>query len=107
MNFLRKSAYLSSMGWPGIYSRCFSQFDGDKDSLLLDGGFSFLIVVRLIRDNWKTVIGNYPTSLIGEILFDLQDGLFRLSALPALGEDELGSRFGPVVGAQAFYWACL
>ena len=29
----------------------FSQLDGDKDSLLLDGGFSFLIVVRLIRDN--------------------------------------------------------
>ena len=61
------------MGWPGIYSICFSQFDGDKDSLLLDGGFSFLIVVRLIRDNWKAVIENYPTSLIGEIWFDLQD----------------------------------
>ena len=45
------SAYLSSMGWPGIYSKCFSRFDGDKDSLLLDGGFSFLIAVRLIRDN--------------------------------------------------------
>ena len=30
-------------------------------------------LVRLIRDNWKTVIGNYPTSLICEILFDLQD----------------------------------
>ena len=27
------------------------QLDGDTDSLLLDGGFSFLIVVRLIRDN--------------------------------------------------------
>ena len=51
----------------------FSQFDGDKDSLLLDWGFSFLIDVRLIRDNWKAVIGNYPTSLIGEIWFDLQD----------------------------------
>ena len=45
------SAYLSPMGWPGIYSRCFSQLDGDKDSLLLDGEFSFLITVRLIRDN--------------------------------------------------------
>ena len=65
--------YLSPMGCPGIYSICFSQFDGDKDSLLLDGGFSFLIAVRLIRDNWKTVIENYPTSLIGEIWFDLQD----------------------------------
>ena len=51
----------------------FSQLDGDKDSLLLDGGFSFLIAVKLIRDNWKAVIGNYPTSLIGEIWFDLQD----------------------------------
>ena len=60
-------AYLSPMGWPGIYSICFSQLDGDKDSLLLDGGFSFLIVVRLIRDNWKVVIENYPTSFIGEI----------------------------------------
>ena len=68
---VRKSAYLSPMGWPGIYSICFSQLDGDKDSLLLDKGFSFLIAVRLIRDNWKAVVGNYPTSLIGEIWFDL------------------------------------
>ena len=68
---VHKSAYLSPMGWPGIYSIYFSQLDGDKDSLLLDGGFSFFIAVRLIRDNWKAVIGNYPTSLIGEILFDL------------------------------------
>ena len=44
-------AYLSQMGWPGIYSICFFQLDGDKDFLLLDGGFSFLIAVRLIRDN--------------------------------------------------------
>ena len=43
--------YLSPMGWPGIYSRCFSQLDGDKDSLLLDGEYSFRITVRLIRDN--------------------------------------------------------
>ena len=47
--------------------------DGNKDSLLLDERFSFFIAVRLIRDNWKAVIENYPTSLIGEILFDLQD----------------------------------
>ena len=59
------------MGWPGIYSICFSQLDGDKDSLLLDEGFSFLIAVILIRDNWKTVIENYPTFLICEIWFDL------------------------------------
>ena len=68
---MHRSAYLLPMGWPGIYSICFSQLDGDKDSLLFDGGFSFLIVVRLISDNWKAVIGNYPTSLIGENWFDL------------------------------------
>ena len=70
---VHKSVYLSPMGWPSIYSICFSQLDGDKNSLLLDGGFSFLIAIRLIRDNWEVVIGNYPTSLIGEIWFDLQD----------------------------------
>ena len=77
------------MGWPGIYSLCFSQFDGDKDSLLLDGGFSFLIVVRLIRNNWKAVIENYPNSLIGEIWFDLQNkqllGNLLLSLLVRFG----------------------
>ena len=73
------------MGWPSIYSICFSQLDGDKDSLLLDDGFSFLIAVRLIRDNWKAVIENYLTSLIGEILFDLQDKqLLRIILLPLL-----------------------
>ena len=56
-----------------IYSICFSQLDGNKDSLLLDEGFSFFIAARLIRDNWKAVIENYATSLIGEIWFDLQD----------------------------------
>ena len=82
---VHKSAYLSSMGWSGIYSICFSQFDGDKDSLLLDEGFSFFIVVRLIRDNWKTVIENYPISLIGEIWFDLQDKqLLGIILLPLL-----------------------
>ena len=82
---VHKPAYLSPMGWPGIYSICFSQLDCDKDSLLLDERFSFLIVARLIRDNWKTVIENYPTSLIGEILFDLQDKqLLRIILLPLL-----------------------
>ena len=48
-------------------------------------GFSFLIVVRLIRDNWKIVIGNYHISLIGEIWFDLQDKyLLRIILLPLL-----------------------
>ena len=45
------SAYLSSVGCPDIYSICFSQFDGDKDSFSLDERFSVLIAVRLIRDN--------------------------------------------------------
>ena len=44
-------AYLSPTGWPGIYSGGFSELDCDKDSLLLDEGFSFLIVIRLIKDN--------------------------------------------------------
>ena len=48
---VHKSAYLIPMGWPGIYSICISQLDGDKASLLLDGRFSLLIVVKLIRDN--------------------------------------------------------
>ena len=91
-------AYLSSMGWPGIYSICFSQLDGDKDSLLLDGGFSFHITVRLIRDNWKVVIGNYPTSLIGVICFDLQDKkLLGIILLPLL------VRFGLIYRISS-YW---
>ena len=86
------------MGWPGIYSICFSQFDGDKDSLLLDGEFSFLIVVRLIRDNWKAVIENYPTSLISEIWFDLQDKqLLGIILLPLL------VRFGLIYRISS-YW---
>ena len=48
---VHESVYLSQIEWPDIYSICFSQLDGDKDSLLLDEGFSFLIAVRLIRDN--------------------------------------------------------
>ena len=68
---VRESVYLSPMGWPGIYSICFSQFDGENDSFLLDEGFSFFIAVRLIMDNWKAVIENYSTSLIGDIWFDL------------------------------------
>ena len=55
------------MGWFGIYSICFSQLEGDKDSLSLDGEFSVLIAVKLIRDNLGAVIGNYLTSLISEI----------------------------------------
>ena len=52
------------MGWPGIYSICFSQIDGGKDSFSLDRGFSALIDIRLIRDNEGKVIENYPTSLM-------------------------------------------
>ena len=48
---VNKSMYLSPMGWPDIYSICFSQLEGDKDFLSLDGGFSILIAIRLIWDN--------------------------------------------------------
>ena len=81
--------------------------DGDKDSILLDGGFSFHIAVRLIRDNWKAVIGNYPTSLIGEIWFDLQDRqLLEIILIPLLVRfgliwfdlQDMGSCFGPLFG---------
>ena len=48
---MHESMYLSPMRWPDIYNRCFSQSDGDKDSLLLDERFFFLIAVRLVRDN--------------------------------------------------------
>ena len=58
------------MGWPGIYSICFSQFDGGKDSFPLDGVFSSFIAIGLIRDNEGAVIENYSISLIGEIRFD-------------------------------------
>ena len=68
----------------------FSQLDGNKDSSPLDGIFYVLIAVILIRDNWKAVIGNYPTSLIGEILFDLQDKqLLRIILLPLLARFSL------------------
>ena len=56
-----------------FYSICFSQFDGDKNSFSLDEGFSILIAVRLIRDNYEAFIENYLTFLISEILFDLQN----------------------------------
>ena len=59
------------MGWLGIYSICFSQLDGGKDSFPLDGVFPAFIAIGLIRDNKGAVIENYPTSLIGEIRFDL------------------------------------
>ena len=51
---------------------------------------------------------NYSTSLIGgDLIRFIRYGLFGLSVLSALGMDELGSRFGPVLGAGPFYWACL
>ena len=55
------------MGWLRIYSICFSQLDDNKDSPSLDGGFSVLIAVRLIKDNYGAVIENYLTFLISEI----------------------------------------
>ena len=73
------------MGWPGIYSICLSQFDSSKYSFSLDGEFSTFIDIGLIRDNEEAVIENYPTSLIGEIRFDLQDKLLlRIILLPLL-----------------------
>ena len=45
----------------------FFQLEGDNDSLSFDDGFSVLITVRLIRNNYGAVIGNYLTSLISEI----------------------------------------
>ena len=61
------------MGWSGIYSICFSQLDGGKDYFPLTEVFSVFIVIGLLRDDEEAVIENYPTSLIGEILFVLDD----------------------------------
>ena len=36
---LHMFTYLSPMGWPGIYSVYYSQLEGSKDSLPLDGIF--------------------------------------------------------------------
>ena len=58
------------MGWLGIYSMCFSQFDGGKDYFPLDGVFSTFIAIGLIRDNEGAIVEDYPTSLFGEIRFD-------------------------------------
>ena len=44
------------MGWPGIYSIYFSQLDGGKDSFQLDGVFSALIAIGLLRDNEEVII---------------------------------------------------
>ena len=74
----------------------------------MDGGFSFLIAVRLIRDNSKAVIGNYHTSLIGgDLIRFIGYGFFGLFALSAPGTDEPGSGFGPASGSELFYWVCL
>ena len=61
------------MGWPGIYSICFSQLDGGKDSFPLAGVFSAFIAIGLLRDNEEAVIEDYPTFLIDEIWFVLED----------------------------------
>ena len=55
------------MWWPGIYSICFSQLDGGKDSFPLPWVFSAFIAIGLLRDNEEAVIEDYSTSLIGEI----------------------------------------
>ena len=61
------------MGCPGIYSICFSQLDGDKDSFPLVGVFFAFIAIGLLRDNEEAVIEDYATSHIGEIWFNLED----------------------------------
>ena len=43
-------AYLSPMGWLGIYNRCFSQLEGDKDSFPLDVIFSVFIDIGLNKE---------------------------------------------------------
>ena len=71
--------------------------DGGKDSFPLDGVFSAFIVIRLLRDNKGAVIEDYPTSLIGEIRFDLQDKLLLgIILLPIL------VRFSLIYGTWAF-----
>ena len=78
-------AYLSSMGWSGIYSICFFQLDGGKDSFPLAGLFSALIAIELLRDNEEAVIEDYPTFLIDEIWFVLEDkSLLEIILLPLL-----------------------
>ena len=85
------------MGWPCIYSICFSYLDGNKDSSSLNGGFLALIVIRLIRDNYGTVIKYYPISLIDEIWFDLRDKqLLGIILLPLM------IRFGLIYRIWAF-----
>ena len=73
------------MGWLDVYSICFSHLYDDKDSFPLAGVFSTFIALRLLRDNEEVVIEDYPTSLIGEIWFDLEDksllGIILLSLL--------------------------
>ena len=73
------------MGWPGIYSICFSQLDGGKDSFPLARVFSTFIAIGLLRDNEEAVIEDYLTSLIGEIWFVLEDkSLLGIILLPLL-----------------------
>ena len=63
------------MGWLGFYSIYFSQLNGGKESFPLDVVFFAFIVIGLIRDNEGSIIENYPTSIIGEMRFDLWDKL--------------------------------
>ena len=63
------------MWWPGIYSICFFQLDGGKDSFPLAGVFSAFIAIGLLRDNEEAIIEDYPTFLIDEIWFVLEDKL--------------------------------
>ena len=72
------------MGWPGIYSICFSQFEGDKDSSPLDEIFSAFIGIRFNKGYRRSSLFRIIFLLIGEIRLDLQDELLycKLSYFP-------------------------
>ena len=73
------------MGWPGIYSICFSQLYAGKDSFPLAGVFSAFIAIGLLRDNEEAVIEDYPIFLIDETWFVLEDkSLLGIILLPFL-----------------------
>ena len=71
----------------------------------MDEVFSAFIAIGLIRDNEGAVIENYPTSLIGEIRFDLQDKLLlgiillpllvRFSLIYRIWAFQIGHAIGP------------
>ena len=90
--------------------------DDDTVSLSLGEGSPFLIVDRLIRDNYKVFVRNYPTSLIGGGLIRENRALsFNTGSLGCLYYQPFeGVSWPPVLGlylglssrAEQFHWAC-